>query len=223
MVWCNLAGGEWRGVLCFIEEEELVDIRPITLFELLSLIVSVAGFVVVIISIHLLRRQISIADRGLRESWLIPLKTQQLEIDKLFIERPHLRKYFYEAEPVSDSKSDEYAQVAATAEYILDHLSGVISQRTADGEPLTSTIWREYIKDSFINSPALCALLEKHRRWYPKELSDIKEAALDNRPTAVAPARPSQTVDSTPSIKGREQPDKSLNQTRNKRASHPSS
>lgn len=190
-----------------------MDIKPITLFELLSLVVSVAGFVLVIISIYLLRRQLSIADRGLRESWLIPLKTQQLEIDKLFIDRPHLRKYFYEAEIVSDSKTDEYAQVAATAEYILDHLAGVISQRTADGKPLTSTIWREYMKDSFINSPALCMILEKHRRWYPKELYDIKEEALNNRPTAVARSLPKQAINNAASIQDDEQPNKSLKPT----------
>lgn len=159
-------------------EATLIDTKPITLFELLSLIVSVAGFVVVIISIYFLRRQIIIADRGLRETWLIPLKTQQLEIDKLFIDRPHLRKYFYEGQISSDSKSDEHAQVAATAEYILDHLAGVISQKAANGEPLTSTIWREYIKDNFVNSPTLCSTLEKHRHWYPTELYDLKEEAL---------------------------------------------
>jgi|GEM_PF-1758637 len=163
-----------------------MELKPLTLFELLSLLVSVAGFVVVIISILLLKRQISIADRGLREAWLVPLKAQQLEIDKLFIERPHLRKYFYEGEPVVVGRADELAQVTATAEYILDHLAAVISQRTAEGEPLTSTIWREYMKDSFALSPVLCSTLERHRRWYPRELYDIKEEALAGRGGQVA-------------------------------------
>ena len=167
--------------LTLYENGTSVDAKPITLFELLSLIISIAGFIVVIVSIFLLKRQVSIADRGLRETWLIPLKTQQLEIDKLFIDRPHLRKYFYEGEHMIDSRSDEYVQVTATSEYILDHLSGVISQKTSDGKPLVSTIWREYIKDGFANSPALCSTLEKHKHWYPKELWDIKEEALQFR------------------------------------------
>lgn len=159
----------------------MVDVKAMTLYELLSLIISAAGFIGVIITLLFLYRQTRMSDRELRENLLIPLKTQQLEIDKLFIERPHLRKYFYDGVSLGEDEPDEYAQVSATAEYILDHFASVLLHTTADGAPLTSTIWREYMKDSFANSPALCATLERHERWYSPELLNIKEEACPAR------------------------------------------
>lgn len=156
----------------------MIDSKPITLYELLSLIISTAGFIGIIATLWFLNRQTRIADRALRENLLIPLKNQQLELDKLFIDFPHLRKYFYNGEVFKEDSSDAYAQAAAIAEYILDHMAAIMPQRTADGEMLISTIWREYIKDSFYNSPILCSTLEKHSRWYPRELYEIKEEAL---------------------------------------------
>jgi len=152
-----------------------------TLYELLSLIISAAGFIGVIITLYLMNRQTRMSDRELKENLLVPLKTQQLELDKLFVERPHLRKYFYNGEIISEDKSDEYAQAAAVAEYMLDHFAAVMSHTTTEGKPLISTIWREYMKDCFAHSPILCTTLEKYGRWYPGELSNIKKEALNNR------------------------------------------
>lgn len=162
----------------------MVDVKALTLYELLSLIISAAGFIAVIITLYLLNRQTRMSARELRENLLIPLKTQQLELDKLFVEHPHIRKYFYNGENIDEDKKDEYAQVAAVAEYILDHLAAVISHTTAEGQPLTSTIWREYMKDCFANSPVLWATLERYDRWYPRELLNIKAEALKARSDA---------------------------------------
>lgn len=157
----------------------MIDVKALTLYELLSLIISAAGFIAVIITLYLLTRQTRMSARELRENLLIPLKTQQLELDRLFVEHPHIRKYFYNGENISEDKQDEYAQVAAVAEYILDHFAAVISHTTADGQPLISTIWREYMKDCFVKSPVLCATLERYDRWYPRELFNIKKEALN--------------------------------------------
>ncbi|HEX8148936.1 MAG TPA: hypothetical protein VF591_17260 [Pyrinomonadaceae bacterium] len=164
----------------------MVDLKALTLYELLSLIISAAGFVGVIITLIFLYRQTRMSDRELRENLLVPLKTQQLELDRLFVEHPHLRKYFYDGARVPEDKPDEYAQVAATAEYILDHFAAIMLHTTAEGKPLASTIWREYMKDSFVNSPALCSTLERHRRWYARELLDIKDEACPARTEAPA-------------------------------------
>ena len=185
---------------------DMVDPKAMTLYELLSLIISAAGFIGVIITLLFLYRQIRMSDRELKENLLIPLKTQQLEIDKLFIERPHLRKYFYDGVIIGGDTSDEYAQVSATAEYILDHFAFVLLHTTAEGEPLTSTIWREYMKDSFGHSPALCSTLERHQHWYSPELLNIMEEACPARPVAaplpqigrgVSSSVPSQTTRQT--------------------------
>jgi hypothetical protein len=158
----------------------LMDAKAMTLYELLSLIISAAGFVAVILTLYFLNRQTRMSDRELKENLLIPLKTQQLELDRLFVEYPHVRKYFYKGEVISDDGSDEYARVAALAEYILDHFAAVISHTTADGKPLTSTIWREYINDCFVNSPILCSTLDRHSGWYSVELVGLKGEALAN-------------------------------------------
>jgi hypothetical protein len=193
----------------------MLDMKPMTLYELLSLIISAAGFIAVIITIYLLNRQTRMSDRELRENLLIPLKTQQLELDKLFVEHPQIRKYFYQGEIISEDKSDEYARVAAVAEYMLDHFAAVMSHTTTDGKPLISTIWREYLKDCFVNSPILCTTLEKYSRWYPRELSNIKKEALNDRSETPAKTQISGSNSQSAPPQAGERPHNSPNRARN--------
>ena len=96
----------------------------------------------------------------------------------MFFSSPNMRKYFYAGATIPDRSSEEFAKASAMAEYLLDHIAAVIPQTTVDNVPLLSTIWREYIKDSFKNSPILCEILTTHQRWYPAEILHLMNEAL---------------------------------------------
>jgi hypothetical protein len=152
----------------------LVEWKALTSFEWLSLFVSIVGFAAVVVTLYLLHVENRLSERALKEGVLVPLKLQQLEIDKIFIEKPHLRKYFYEDAPILDPKSEETAQALAMAEYILDHFAAILPHTTVKGKRLTSTIWRNYIRDSFAQSRVLSDTLRTRQQWYPDELFIIQ-------------------------------------------------
>jgi hypothetical protein len=140
----------------------LIELRPLTLYEWFSLLVSIAGFAGIIVTLYLLRAENRLADRALKESALSPLKVQQLEIDKIFIEHPHLRKYFYDNAAIRDEASLEAAPAFALAEYILDHFAAILPHTTISGEPLTSTIWRNYISGTVLHRVVFFQILCKN-------------------------------------------------------------
>ena len=155
----------------------LVEWKALTSFEWLSLIVSVVGFAAVVVTLYLLHVENRLSERALKEGALGPLKLQQLEIDRIFIEKPQLRKYFYDDVPVLDPDSEESAQALSMAEYLLDHFAAILPHTTVKGERLTSTIWRNYMRDSFTHSRVLSETLLLRRHWYPEELLDILREA----------------------------------------------
>jgi hypothetical protein len=157
----------------------LVEWKALTSFEWLSLVVSIVGFAAVVVTLYLLHVENRLSERALKEGALVPLKLQQLEIDKIFIEKPHLRKYFYEDCPVLDPNSEETAQALAMAEYILDHFAAILPHTTVKGERLTFTIWRNYMRDSFAQSRVLSDTLRTRRQWYPDELFIIQREGED--------------------------------------------
>lgn len=159
----------------------MVEWKALTPYEWCSLVVSIVGFAAVVVTLYLLHIENKLSDRALKEGALVPLKLQQLEIDKIFIEQPHLRKYFYENVPLGDPNSPESAQALAMAEYILDHFAAILPHTTVKGEPLTSTIWRNYIRDSCANSRVLSDTLRTRRQWYPTDLLIIQREAAERK------------------------------------------
>lgn len=155
----------------------LVDLKPPTVYEWLSLFVSIAGFIAILVTLFQIRDENRLSDRALKEGVLSPLKAQQLEIDKIFIEHPDLRKYFYDRAELPEAASHETAQAMAVAEFILDHFAAILPHTTVTGEPLLDTIWRNYIRDSFANSRVLSLALRQHSDWYPSELRAIEREA----------------------------------------------
>ena len=165
----------------------MIQFKPITVFELCYLAVSIAGFIGVIISLFIFKRQARESHFGVKENVLVALKSQQLEIDRLFITYPEMRKYFYDREVVPEGRTLEVTRATAMAEYLLDHLAAVILHTTTDDRPLVSTIWADYIRESFAQSPILCATLRKHQRWYQPALFKLMEEGCSAHQASASP------------------------------------
>jgi len=92
-----------------------------------------------------------------------------LDIDHLFIDRPHLRKYFYDNEPVPE---DETArdQVLAVAELFTDF----VDNHNTQSMHLPNTLiepWTTYFQSMMCTSPALQNYWRRYGSWYSQNLA----------------------------------------------------
>lgn len=111
-----------------------------------------------------------------------------LKIDDMFLEKPHLRKYFYEGVPLEENNLDEhtllYAEAESAAEELLDIMEQLLGQATyfpklyihESGKIIWDTLYRYFI-DIFISSPFLLAYAEKRRSWYAPQVMESMETA----------------------------------------------
>jgi hypothetical protein len=108
----------------------------LSLYETLSLTISVAGFVTVIASILLLLRQTRELSRQTHlianasiEGAFDRVRAQMFVIDELFLAHPDLRAYFYEGHTYQGSDELLRQRLSAAAETILDVFEVVLLHR----------------------------------------------------------------------------------------------
>jgi hypothetical protein len=165
---------------------KLLRHKPLTTYEVVTLLLSVVG----LFSLFLIAKQVKAANEQAQsaneQAQLAKIQTKALttqhvmtelyELDKVFIDYPHLRPYFYDGKEMSDSDAD-YGRVRAIAEFQLDFFDSFLTQSeylTLKPDELEN--WRTYIKDSFRNSPAMCRRLKGVEGWYNSELEDIAKS-----------------------------------------------
>lgn len=96
-----------------------------------------------------------------------------LEIDRMFIERPDLRKYFYDGADIQKDNK-KYNEILSVAEYILDFMDMLVVMKNAAPEyPDTNLPWEDwnvFFSEIYSNSPIIRKLLDLHHDWYSKTL-----------------------------------------------------
>jgi hypothetical protein len=148
----------------------VLEKKKLTLYELIHLILSVFGLISLIIiyaQTRAIATQTEHSAASLRSTAYKAITDQEMEIDKLFIEHPKLRPYFYSGQKINEDNPD-FAQAEAIAEYELDFFDSAQHQLEyiAVTKDIDMAEWNAYFDDSFRNSPILCARLNKIRTWY---------------------------------------------------------
>ena len=156
-----------------------------TLYEGLSLIVSAAGFLAVVVSIRYLVVQTKSSARALESSTFDASANATFMIDSVFIEHPDLRKYFYDAgQPVAPELED---RVTAVAELMLDYFDYVLLQQKRPAELHPHNFWSDqYLIDLFSASPILCEYLEKRKSWFSDDLTAVMHQGVERRKERLA-------------------------------------
>jgi hypothetical protein len=169
----------------------MVSSQPMTLYELLSLVISVAGFVTVIITLVLLMRQTremtaqsNYAAGSLSKSVFETAAGRNLAVDEVFINDPELRPYFYSGKDISED-DPYYDKVIAVADFILDFFDYILLQPQYLPQISPRQSWKPYITDTFANSPVLCRHLNKakDRGWHSNDLVAIMRDGKARRQT----------------------------------------
>lgn len=106
-------------------------------------------------------------------------------MDKIFLEHPELRPYFYENIDISQITDDDTRRrVMIVAEYQLDYFDLVMTQLDyipTDGDSQEDKEnWNKYFADSFAKSPALCKRIGDNPDWYMTRLVKISKENCKN-------------------------------------------
>jgi SAM-dependent methyltransferase len=115
----------------------------------------------------LLRRQLR-QDNRVRSAVLHQgLANHFIQLDLIFVERPHLRQYFYDN--VDPTETEAQAQAMALAEYIVDMAESCVA---AEGAlPDLAGDWDEFLGHLFRSSPPLRAYWAEFGHLFPAEVT----------------------------------------------------
>jgi hypothetical protein len=160
--------------------------NSISLYEKISLVISLLGalsLIFIYVQTRLISQQSAQTTKNMQASMYATIATQTLEMDRLFIEKPELRPYFYRRVEIAENDKN-YDLVMAIAEYQLDYFDATRTQLgyipdDADKAEDRET-WNRYFADSFSKSPILCKRINMNRNWYMHELLDIADANCNN-------------------------------------------
>lgn len=157
-----------------------------TSFEKASLVVSILGFIGLIVSVGVfglqaraMNMQVQLMAIAAHEVPYVTVVEHMLVVDRVFVEHPECRPYFYEGKARPSKKNAQRHLVEAIAELVLDYFEFVIVAQTDEKTTYDAPWSDKFCADLFANSPVLCDYLESHRDWYPPILY---ERMSTNRP-----------------------------------------
>jgi len=156
----------------------VLEKKTLSLYELISLVFSFLTLVFLVVGLFSLvvinrqTREIATQTKysaaSLKSTAYKAITDQVLEADRLFIEHPKLRSYFYSRKEIGKDNPD-YDTVEALAEFQLDYFDSVQHQLNVRKEvfgDINLKPWQRYFDDSFTNSPILCKRLNETATWY---------------------------------------------------------
>jgi len=160
-------------------------------YKRLGALISIGGFVLIIVGVFATRRQIAIntdqlrlntaqseqVAKSVRANVENAIVTHVTSLDQVFMKDPDLTPYFYENKPI-DPKDKLYPKVSATAVMVLDVFDLVATQNKHYPEFWdTPEAWDRWMIDTFSQSPILRNYLDSHPKWYGKNLNALREKA----------------------------------------------
>lgn len=147
-------------------------LQPLTTYEILSLIVSIAGFATVIITLILTRNQTALIAKSLEGNIHQSSASQMFDVDSIFINHPEMRPYFYSRKEINED-DPAYNKALAISEFLLDYFGSILIQRKQYPNVWPTNWWHPYFVDLFANSPLLCHRLKATKEWYIEEMLQL--------------------------------------------------
>lgn len=159
------------------------------LYEIIAAILNLVSVPIVIITVLLLiqqtrhvSRQTDLTSRATRASVYQSVPETMIAIDKIFLERPELRKHFYGNEHIHQA-DDQYERTLVIAEIILDFMEHVRTISPSLPEYQWDS-WERYFRFLYQSSPVLRGFWAENREWYPTTLQqflDTEAMVFDNQ------------------------------------------
>jgi len=149
-----------------------------------ALAVALFGNVVLIVSVILfglqfreMAKQSRHAARATLASVYQAMNDNMLQINRLFIDRPLLRPYFYGEQELTDESPEERERVEATAELFTNFIDNVLTQMPLLPGNLAEP-WRAYFRSVTTSSPVLREFWKRRRAWYSEEMRALLDPLI---------------------------------------------
>lgn len=141
----------------------------VTWTDSVQAIASVVGFGVIIYQIRQLKRTVQSDTHS-------KLYTHYLEVNKLLLQKPHLRPYFYEGKALDESDFNQLSlrqDIDIMCEVILGLLEHAVLQRDNLPGDSWQNCWMAYVHERYDKSTELAKFFGSNRKWYAKSLCDL--------------------------------------------------
>jgi len=119
--------------------------------------IALAGFIGLIYTIRM-------SDEPIRRSLYLSMAQWTIDIDKVFIEHPDLRPYFYSGKEIELSDT-QYNRALSVAEMVIDTMDSVLEHKGYFNGGAPHKGWYHWIDDNFENSPIIRVCMLKYERW----------------------------------------------------------
>lgn len=146
--------------------------------ESIHLWIQIIGGIVTIISVILLVVQLNQTNKAIKNATRNEIYGRMVEIDRMFVENPELRPYFYSGLTVKEVNyllnppriPDKIfcKKVDAATELMTDFFAQVV-QGLDDLPDSTFNGWACYIEKILINSPSIREFYNSEQSWYENE------------------------------------------------------
>jgi hypothetical protein len=140
-------------------------------------VIAILTFVVALPSLYLAFVQVEKVGASIDANTWTSLAAQMLEVDKIFIEHPKMRKYFYRGQDISDSDPD-YDLAVSIAGFQLDFIDNFFAfQPHLAPENYDPESWKNYFVFTFKRSPLMCRIIRRDANMYGDDINDIAREA----------------------------------------------
>jgi hypothetical protein len=142
-----------------------------------ALAVALFGNSVLLVSVILVGLQVRHGVRATLASVYQAMNDNMLQINRLFVDRPSLRPYFYAGQELNHESSEERERVEATAELFINFIDNVLTQMPLLPSSLAQP-WRTYFASVTTSSPVLCDFWKRRREWYSEEMRALLDPLI---------------------------------------------
>ena len=137
-----------------------------TILSIISVIIAAVGIAMIYIQLRDLKA-------SLRSSVHTAIYSQAEKLRSYLIEYPHLRKYFFDGEPIA-SDHEDYNRVVSIAEIYLNYLEQIAVLQDSFGKENADSLAR-FINNAFDKSPILKQHLKENAAMYSNSLHQFVE------------------------------------------------
>lgn len=139
--------------------------------QVLQALVSVLGLPALVISLVFVWKQLKLSANANRATVYQSVPLLMFDIDRLFIERPELKPYFYGRKPLTHD-DPEYNRIMSVAELFVDFMDYVTVVEPALPEYEWDS-WKCYFRELLATSPALQQYWQEYGHWYPDTIAKV--------------------------------------------------
>jgi hypothetical protein len=136
--------------------------------DVVQVLVGIVGIPFIIYQLYEVRR--SIQGQTLGE-----LYEHYHRVVTVFVERPHLRPYFYENKPIDESTSSDHRE---EIESMCDLFAAVLEHALVQQKNVPRRAWKEcwetFVAERHRKSPELQRYLKENGTWYLQDLCALK-------------------------------------------------